>query len=198
MALLKRHEVNVATAQDDGRKGMQSGGDLRGCLGNGLPKVRSFNWAWLLDCADAISHGKVAQFADLKHRSDVGVVGDVALERGGVGEKGIGEGLHSFASEPGDSSVGSGLIGHAATDAYLGGDGLDCRSEEFDRERHVDVEVVVRVEAAARLVRIKDTYLDHLIPFTRYDRLANQYFWTLGSISSLQARMPPARFTTLE
>ena len=60
------------------------------------------------------------------------------------------------------------------------------------------LEVVVHIEPAARLAGIQHAYLDHGLLISAERQRLGQYFCTLGSISSLHARMPPARFTTCE
>jgi len=116
-------------------------------------------------------------FADLNDRSNVGVLGNVALEDVGVGEKGACERLDGVAGETADGGERRHLVGSSAKHTDLNGNSFDGGTEQSEHERYVRVDVVIHIEVSAGLARVEDRNLDHL---STIRRCGVQSGWTNG------------------
>lgn len=67
--------------------------------------------------------------ADLDHRGDVGVVGDVALENIRVGQKSVGECLNRLAGKGADGREGRQLVGRSTKHSDFNRNSLDRGAE---------------------------------------------------------------------
>src|SRR5208282_5592170 len=132
------------------------------------------------------------QLANLNNRLYVCVVRYITLQLGRMRQKCLSERLHRLARESANCPKGRRLFRRCATHANFDRDSHERGGQQLGGHRHVDLHVVVGIKMAAGFIRIENADLDHGFPLRR-----TQYFCTLGSISSLHARIPPARFTTL-
>src|SRR4051812_20868304 len=100
-------------------------------------------------------------FADLHHRGDVGVVGDVAQDLLGVRSKTLLEGIDRVGEDVAHADIGGGIARRAAGKPLVDRVIFAGIPQAGLHQRHMLVAIVVVVEAGTGLVGIHDAYLDH-------------------------------------
>src|SRR5712691_2665351 len=100
-------------------------------------------------------------FADRNRRRDVGVIGNVRHDLLGVRAEGGAERLDRIAIEMARSGKAGLGAGGAALDAVIDRDLLARRAELLLHHRHVLLAVIIDIELAALVARVKHAHLDH-------------------------------------
>ena len=92
--------------------------------------------------------------ADLDHRLDIRVIGNVGHDRFGMRAEGCLEGFNGFEEQVADGGVGRGAVRRIAGHALVRGDALAGVAQPLPDHRDLLVAVVVDIETAAGIVGI--------------------------------------------